>query len=412
MERVEAALLKAVSFALKGEQMKDDPCLDEKEWIALLRLAAEQEILPLVYESVMSCESFLKIDKTVRREYRDKAVALAARQCVQTNEFLTLMLRLQESGFCPTVLKGIVVRRLYPKPMLRPSVDEDLIVLPEEAKPVHDLLIGEGLTCDYTDARVDGSDDLSYHRIGSPTYIELHTAFFPKDSLAYGDCNAPFEGALERCAEITCEDVSLRTLEPTDHLLYLMLHAYKHFLHSGMGLRHVCDIGLFAANEHTDAARVRTVCDTLGLSRLFAAVFEVGRRYLGLAGYPAFCDVEADPEPLLNDMLSGGLYGTADIDRAHSSTITLEAVSSQKSGRERRGLLHTAFPPRKALEKDYPTLKKHPYMLPFVWARRLWVYLTDRKFGPVDPAKSIRIGNERIELMKKYGLLEKGRSND
>ena len=405
MKKAEEALLKAIGAALKGVQLADDPGLSEAEWVALLKLASDHEMLPMVFEAVMRCKSFTALDSELREKYRKAAVSLAARQITQTNEFLTLMLRLREAALQPTVLKGIAVRRLYPKPMLRPSVDEDLIVLPEETRAVHEFLLGEWLTPDKENLPADGSVDLSYHRPDSPTYIELHTSFFPNDSEAYGNCNLPLKGALARTVEIEEEDVVLRTLSPTDHLLFLMLHAYKHFLHSGMGLRHVCDIGLFAQKEETDCARIRSVCDEMGLTRFFAAVFTVGSRYLGLGEYPAFADTEEDPEPLLFDMLCGGLYGNADINRAHSSTMTLEAAASQKSGRKRRGALHSVFLPKKALEGSYPVLKKHPYLLPFVWVHRAFRYITDRRHGRVDPTESIRIGRERVALMEKYGII-------
>lgn len=406
MDRIEAALLKSITLALRGEKLTDDPGLSEAEWVALLKLAAEQEVLPLVYDTVMSCSSFSAADKELRRAYRDKAVGFAARQIVQTNEFLTLMLRMREKGLRPVVFKGVAVRRLYPKPMLRPSVDEDIMIVPGEAMAMHAFLTEEGLTLDGENVPVDGSCDLSYHRMDSPTYIEVHTSFFPKGSEAYGECEAPFAGALERSVEIEVEDVRLLTLEPTDHLLYLMLHAYKHFLHSGMGLRHVCDIGLFAQKERTDCERIRAVCDEMGLSRLFAAVFTIANRYLGLEAYPAFSDIEEEPEPLLADMLSGGLFGTADINRAHSSTLTLEALASHKSGRTSRGALKSVFPPKRALEGSFPILKKHPCALPFVWIVRIWRYATDGKNGPVDPKESLKIGRERIALMRKYGIID------
>lgn len=406
MERADAALLYAVSCAVKGKQIEDDPGLSEAEWVALLKQASQHEMLPLVFEAVMRCKSFTALDRDLREGYRRAAVQLAVRQITQTNEFLNLMLRMEAAGLRPAVLKGIAVRRLYPKPMLRPSVDEDLIVRPEETRAVHEFLLREGLTPDKESRPVDGSGDLSYHRPDSPTYIELHTAFFPAESEAYADCNAPFEGAWERMEEIEAEDVRLLTLSPTDHLLYLMLHAYKHFLHSGMGLRHVCDICVFAANHETDPERVRSVCDGLGLTRLFAAVFEIGRDRLGFEPYPAFRGVEVDTEPLLYDMLTGGLFGVEDINRAHSSTLTLEAVASHKAGRRSRGALHSVFLPKSALEGRYPYLKKHGWLLPAAWVQRGWSYLFSREGGPVNPAESLRIGRERVELLRKYGIID------
>ena len=38
----------------------------------------------------------------------------------------------------------------------------------------------------------------------------------------------------------------LLAMPPHEHLLYLLLHAYKHFVRSGIGLRQFCNIGLWA----------------------------------------------------------------------------------------------------------------------------------------------------------------------
>lgn len=47
-------------------------------------------------------------------------------------------------------------------------------------------------------------------------------------------------------------------LAPTDHLLCLLCHAYKHFLYAGFGIRHVCDIGIFAEPDLERATCWRT----------------------------------------------------------------------------------------------------------------------------------------------------------
>ena len=51
---------------------------------------------------------------------------------------------------------------------------------------------------------------------------------------------------------------TIRILAPTDHLLCLLCHAYKHFLYAGFGIRHVCDIGIFAEPDLERATCWRT----------------------------------------------------------------------------------------------------------------------------------------------------------
>ena len=135
----------ALRDAVHGNTL-EDPGLDGEEWSSLLRLADEQEILPLIVDCVFSSPSFRNLPDEDRRIYRERSLQIAVRQAVQTNEFLTLMLHAQAQGLDPIVLKGIVVRSLYPKPILRLSVDEDLLIPPEASADFHRFFLSEGLT--------------------------------------------------------------------------------------------------------------------------------------------------------------------------------------------------------------------------------------------------------------------------
>jgi hypothetical protein len=409
MTRPDAVMLEAVSAALRRAPIAADPNLGEADWAALLQLAAQQEILPLVYEAVYRCPSFKALEKNVREKHQKRALQAAIRQIVQTNEFLTLLLHAQAAGLDPTVLKGAVIRQLYPFPMLRPSVDEDLLVSPREVAAYHRFFLSEGLSSDDPDADIASSEELSYHKDLSPTYIELHASAFPADSAAYGDCNALFDGALDRTVTVQIEDVTLRTLAPTDHLLYLICHAYKHFLHGGVGIRQVCDIAMLsrAYGPEIDWDHILKSCRSMSIERFTSALFRIAANHLGFDMPPVFAGFDVDEMDLLEDILSGGLYGTADVDRLHSSSMTLEAVAAAKSGKRRKGALHSVFLSAKSLAGRYPYLRRFPVLLPVAWSQRIWNYAFRKKGAQkVNPSASVRIGNSRIALLREYGIIE------
>ena len=107
--------------------------------------------------------------------------------------------------------------------------------------------------------------------------------------------------------------------------------------------------------------------------------------------------------------MSGGLYGVDDENRAHSSTITMNAAQEASAGRasRTRGLLKAAFPDFETMARRYPYVRKHPVLLPFSWAARIVAYLKKTKrIKNLSSKESIRIGNQRIELMKKYRIIE------
>ena len=70
-------------------------------------------------------------------------------------------------------------------------------------------------------------------------------------------------------------------------------------------------------------------------------------------------------------------------------------------------MLSTAFPPAKTLESRYTYLKERPYLLPLAWTSRILKYQKETKtIANNSVAETIKIGNERIELLKRYGIIE------
>ena len=401
----EKVFLSALRDGLRGKTLESDPGLVGEDWAEVLMLAKAQELLPLAYETVYRCESFSLLNAEKRREFQNFAVQAAVRQIVQSNEFLTLMQHAQARGLDPVVLKGIAVRSLYPRPMLRPSVDEDLLIAPSEAAAYHRFFLDEGLQPDDPEADPACASELSYHKPDSPTYIELHTSAFPPDSSAYADCGALFEGALERSVRVQIEDVSVRTLAPTDHLLFLLCHAYKHFLHGGIGIRQVSDLAVFAEKNggEIDWARVRGGCGSIRIEYFSAALFRIAQKHLGYELPEAFADLDADEGPLLTDILEGGNFGTADLDRMHSGNLTLDAVAAQKQGRRRSGLFAAAFPTAEYMAQRYPWLRGRRWLLPAAWLRRAGEYLLSRDSSA---ASVLRLGRERIKLLRQYRIID------
>ena len=344
-------------------------------------------------------------------DWKRRVLEQLNRQAVQENEFLNLVLGLRERGLEPVVLKGPVLRALWPRPLLRPSVDDDVLVPEAQIMDFHRAFLELGLRPDDPEADPRQSQELGYHKPGSPLYVELHKCLFDPDSEVFRSFNEPFAQALSRTVPIQIQDVTLQTLAPTDHLLFLILHAFKHFLHSGIGLRVGADICLFARHyaEELDLEYIKSQCAAFRCLRFAAALFRVGEKRLGIPAPAVFAAIETDETALLEDMLEAGLYGE-NIDRLHSANITLAAAARGSGGKGRAGgLRSTLFPSAAHLSGHYPWLRKHPWLLPAAWAHRGADYLLHRKkYGSQSPAASLRIGRERVRLLEQYGVIGPG----
>ena len=394
--------LQAVNAALKNEYVDWAEPVSRECWEEIFKLAEIHRMLPMVFQAVYRCPAARLADGNLMGRCRFSAMQMVALQAQKTAEFAPVLEALRKADVQPLVVKGITCRELYPNPDHRLSSDEDVLIHPAAFARCHEALTELGFS---TRDPEDMSYELSYLKQGSPLYLEIHRSLFPPESLAYGDLNRFFPEVYRR----SVEKRGVPTLCPTDHMLFLLCHAFKHFLHSGFGLRQVCDLILFANHygPEVDWPYVLECCRSIHAEQFAAGLFRIGWKYLNFSledsRFPLqWQAIYVDEGPLLEDILQAGVYGTGDEDRLHSSNITLQAVISQKQGTSGSGsLLQTVFPPRDVMERKYPYLKNKPLLLPIAWTDRIIRY---GKSGS-KASSTLRIGNERVALLKRYGVI-------
>ena len=372
------------------------------DWPAVFALAGQQKLLPIVFEAVRKSPAAAE-NAALFAAVKQQVIAQVLHQTVRASEFAALYQTLRAAGLHPVVVKGQLCSRLYPLKDHRISADDDILIPDGEFFACHEQLLANGLTTDTPADELTTADEVPYTKGGSPLYIELHRRLFDSSEDAHDELNRFFTDLN------TTEIDGFLAMPPHEHLLYLLLHAYKHFVRSGIGLRQFCDIGLWARAYHAeiDWQRLHEQCESVHAATFAAAAFRIARDDLGIGfDLPAPWSDAVDAEPLLHDSLCGGVYGSNDLTRLHSSTVTLNAVKASRTG-EKSSVLRTVFPKREYLERRYPYLKKRPYLLPVAWAQRLVHYAGEKKTGADSSVSgSIKLAKERIELMKRYGVMD------
>ena len=375
---------------------------EKVDWPAIFTLANQQKLLPIVFEAVRKMPAAVE-NAALFAAVKQQVIAQVLHQTMRASEFSGLYQKLRAAGLHPVVVKGQLCSRLYPLKDHRISADDDLLIPDGEFMACHEQLLANGLTTGTPTDELATADEVSYTKDGSPLYIELHRHLFDSAEDAHDELNHFF-------ADLNPVEIDgFLAMPPHEHLLYLLLHAYKHFVRSGIGLRQFCDIGLWAREYHDeiDWQRLHEQCESVHAATFAAASFRIARDYLGIDfDLPMPWDASIDVEPLLHDTLCGGVYGSNDLTRLHSSTVTLNAVKASRTG-EKSSVLRTVFPKREYLERRYPYLKKRPYLLPVAWVQRIAHYASEKQSNPDNSASgSIKLGKERIELMKRYGIMD------
>lgn len=103
-------------------------------------------------------------------------------------------------------------------------------------------------------------------------------------------------------------------------LVYLMLHAYRHLMHEGLGLRQVMDYYFVLCTQYDDENSKKTL-SSLGLMKFAGAIMYVIKVVFGLDEKYMICEPDrARGERLLHEIMRGGNMGRGDDRTGKSKT--------------------------------------------------------------------------------------------
>lgn len=390
MDTIGRIFLQAVAAGLERKTI-EDPEFSADEWRRLMDLSQEQMLMPVVFEAVYT---FMPAD--LEKEYRAVSLTLIGSQIRRTDAFLKIYQRLAEQGIEPLVFKGILCRDSYLLSDWRISSDEDIYIDRDRFMQFHVLMKEMGFQA--SDPGFSSEHETAYRK--KNLLIEGHWELFPQENSVLEQLNTLTEGILKRAGYVEIEGTRVLAMEPTDHMIYLILHTMKHMALAGVGIRQICDIVQWDKKYEIDWKRVRLVMESLGGIPFTEAVLDAGSRHFGMRVPDGWA--RKDSDDLIEDSLTGGVFGHNSQDRLHSASITAADTAGLTMT---YGLIRTIFPSRKVMEINYPWVRKNVIMLPFGWGARLLHYMT--RIGKENsPVRSLMIGKQRRKILEEYKVLK------
>lgn len=222
----ETQFLHIARAAISGSDLP----IEKVDWPAIFTLANQQKLLPILFEAARATPAAGE-NAALFAVTKQQVIGQVLNQTVRSAEFADLYHKLRAAGLHPVVVKGQLCSRLYPQTDHRISADDDLYIPDAEFMACHEQLLANGLTTDTPVDELSTADEVSYTKNGSPLYIELHRHLFDSAEDAHDELNHFF-------TDINPVEMDgFLAMPPHEHLLYLLLHAYKHFVRSGIGLR-------------------------------------------------------------------------------------------------------------------------------------------------------------------------------
>lgn len=383
MDKELLALLKDARLNKKSEYRK----LDYEE---LYKLSYQHQVSALIYNQIYDFPDF-PID--IKNNWKSQAIKINAFQTMKTMKLLEIYKKFIDLHINVIVVKGIICRSLYPQPENRQSNDEDLYIQTKDFTTIKNLLLKENFQIIH-----ESEDVTTFLDYTSGLTIEMHTSLFSKESKAYGQYQTLFDQAFEHTMIHQIQGVNLVSLDNDYHLLFLILHFVKHFLHSGVGIRQVLDIIMYIEKYHQNINwnKIFEILKYFQIYELMINVFALAHDYLAF-DCPDIPIQNSNYQDLLNDIMNAGIFGQSSNERIHSSTITLNALSDGNTN-----IFKSIFPSLKEMKGKYEYLHSYPFLLPIAYISRIYHYIIQKQ----DSRKTIEIGQQRVELLKKYKVIK------
>ena len=272
------------------------PQLSVKDWQALENIANEQGLLGVMLDGVEKLPRELRPEKKAILQSIGQLIQSEQQYAVQEHAAAEMGLLLHQHGIRTYVLKGAVVAECYPRPEHRRSVDMDCFLVDDNDNKNLDL-----------NAEVWERGNRVVEEAGFEVargFYKNSTFHLPGLAVENHRFMTPFRGnkrlkRLERLLQSMIINDNLNVkVEASDRrfegtwlyrppvmvsALFLIEHAYSHFLHEGLTWRHVLDWTMFSRRhrEEIDWEAFDGLIDEYGFRKFYDSYCRLGRYLVG-----------------------------------------------------------------------------------------------------------------------------------
>lgn len=295
------------------------------------------------------------------------------REATQELETQDLLEEFERRGIRYMLLKGSVMKHLYPTPDLRSMCDVDILYDTAHFDELEQIMTQRGY-------RFKESEGFYVSYIKKPFMnFELHGIPMNADIPLYNK----YFGENFRHA---VSDGGMSMVYPDeDFFVFMVAHLAKHYFLGGTGLRSLADIWLYLRRKPgLDMAKVKAKLKEIELDEFIDVIIGVnGVLFEGKV-----------PTSVQNDIIDyifhSGTYGTEENHKA-------ENVKNLSKGRY---VISRLFPGREFMSINYPLVKKCVLLMPLMWIVRLLTVAVKKGYKGSDVDVVLGVSGAQIDARK------------
>lgn len=355
MDNTGSWLIKIAAAAIT-QSPADTKGEEEIHWDRLYESAKAHSVAGLLAYALGGFET---IPEEIKQAF-EKAQLLAVFKGENQQKRIGAVLReFEENKIDAMPLKGFVLKDYYPQSDMRTMCDADILIKEEDYPRAREIMEQNGFAF-----KIESAHEYVFTDKDVIT-VELHKTLVPN----YNKRLFGYYGNGWGFAKKKSGYDHLYEMSAEDFYVYNVVHAAKHYLKGGIGVRQVIDIWVLEKRFEFSESQweyMKEQFGKIGIERFAELLHKLAGVWLA----------ENEPSELTDSMaeyiLSGGQFGTKD--RLEASEIYTASEGGYKASRIKR--LFRAFCPTLAnMQLMYPVLKKAPFLYP--------AYLVKRAFEKV-----------------------------
>lgn len=371
-------LIKLLSAAISGKS--PDFLTSCPDWDFIYEEAKAHQVHTLLFPLLEELPKHLKPSPSLLESWKCDALREAALQLLHIEQMEKVLLCLHEDSIPVIALKGLFLRSYYPYPELRTMGDADLLIHKGDFKKAHRVLASLGYKKGKSAER-----HTTYSLAGYPD-IELHEIL--TDNREIENLNHFTFQVWENAVPGLLGHAPILCLSTKDQLMHQLFHIIHHVLLSGVGIRQLCDLTLFATyhSEEIIWEIILYELEPYGYDKFTLVLLSICREFLGLSVSEEVlaeedAEFHANRTLLTEDIMNSGVYGKRTKEREASrhillhvrnegSTPGMAAVLSSSKTSVLLNYFRFLFPAPGKLNRQYRYARKFPVLLPLAWIHR------------------------------------------
>lgn len=280
-------------------------------------------------------------------------------------------------------VKGSLTKYDYPQTDMRYMGDIDILI------KENDIVNADAVLKELGYKNLSSGKDI-HDEYEKPPFImlELHKKLISEDSISYNYLSSIWERAALKSG---CSYSYIPSKE--DIYIHMIVHAVNHYYFGGIAPRIVLDFYVFLEKNKDiiDLSYVKNIVSQMGYWDFTEKITQLAYQWFSPAGSGLSDD------DLSMFIVTSGSYGRM------KNNVLIRSTQMSENGKKTSPLLFAvkqAFPNLKAMRDIYPVLKKAPFLLPFMWCRRIFTKLFLKKKGLSTTDYYRDINQENIEKIK------------